>query len=86
MSSRYDWTWLAKEDTPKKKIESLNTDLDTIPEGSRVVVYGTIPQPLIVRGETIWVYDIELAVMIVKSWSKQGMSREEIEDFLLETR
>ena len=73
--SGYDWDWLNG---------SKSQEADTIKAGSRLVVYGSVPQPILVRGVTVWVYDIELAIMLAKSWAEQGMSRSEIEQLFLE--
>lgn len=66
----YDWDWL-KDKTP----ESVGVDLAEDTSTSQV---------LIVRGEEVVVYDLELAIMIARQWASQGMTRTEIEDLFLE--
>lgn len=56
---------------------------DTVPEGFRMVVHQFLPRKLTVRGQTVIVYDMELAVMMIKDWAARGMSRTDIEDLLL---
>lgn len=51
---------------------------DTVPEGSRLVVWSPIrPQILRHNGRYIVVYDYELTMMMIKQWREDGMSREE---------
>lgn len=57
-------------------------DVPTSEKG--LVLYGTIPIPLKIRDRTIYVYDYELAIMIMKSWMEQGMTKDEVFDFMLE--
>lgn len=69
-----EWDWLekeAKEQAPKRASNLSSIGLNS----------GTI----LVRGIAVEVGDTELAVEFIKTWAKSGMSREEIEELLLET-
>lgn len=56
---------------------------DTIPKGSRLVLWSPIhPKILRWNGKYIVVYDYELTMMMIKQWRDGGMSREEVFELL----
>ena len=69
-----EWDWLkgeAEEQAPKNM--------------SKLFSIGLKPGTILVRGVPVEVGDTELAVEFIKTWAKSGMSREDIEELLLET-
>lgn len=57
----------------------MNEHADTVPEGSRLVVWSPWQPKLIVnRGRYIVVGDYELMMMMIKQWRADGMSREDV--------
>ena len=72
-----DWDWL---DQNPQQVEALAS----ITDESLASSYEPVAQPIIVRGQTVIVYDMELTLMLIKQWLEQGMTRTEIEDLMLE--
>ena len=59
--------------------------LRDLPSNDKALVpYGTIPIPIKIRDSVIYVYDYELTIMLMKSWIEQGMTKDEVFDFMLE--